>query len=422
MSADTRRPPPRTGLAAPLRHREFRWLAAGRVATYLGNAVAPVGLAFAVLDLTGSLVDLGIVIGARSAAMVVLTLFGGVLADRLPRPVILQGAGATAAVSQAAIAVSVLSGFASVPLLVALNVVNGAVAAASLPAALALTPQTVPSGLLRQANAVARMGSNTGMVAGAPLGGLLAALAGPGWALASASAAFALAALCYHRMRLRNRASGSGPRPAGPLADLREGWREFTSRSWLWVVVLQFMVVNAVVTGCVQVLGPGIADVSFGRTAWGFVLAAETLGAFLGGVLASRWQPRRALCFGVAATVVEALPLSAMAGIREAGLLIAAMFVTGVAMEQFAIAWDVSLQHHVPEDRLAKVYSYDVIGSLVAVPVGETMAGTVAAALGVPVTLCLGAALVVIVTAAALANRGVRTLAQGEPLPAAAEP
>lgn len=82
MSADTSRPGARTGLLAPLRHREFRWLAAGRVATYFGNAVAPVALAFAVLDLTGSAVDLGIVVGARSAAMVVLVLFGGMLADR----------------------------------------------------------------------------------------------------------------------------------------------------------------------------------------------------------------------------------------------------------------------------------------------------------------------------------------------------
>jgi predicted MFS family arabinose efflux permease len=418
MSADTSRLPARTGLLAPLRHREFRWLAAGRVGTYLGNAVAPVALAFAVLDLTGSVVDLGVVVGARSAAMMVLLLFGGVLADRLPRPVILQGAGAAAAVSQVAIAVSVLAGFASVPLLIALNVVNGAVAAASLPAALALTPQTVPSDLLRPANAVARMGSNTAMVAGAPLGGLLAALVGPGWAIASTSIPFALAAGFYHRIRLGNRTTEPGARPTSPLADLRQGWREFTIRPWVWVVVLQFMVVNAVVTGCVQVLGPIIADGTFGRTAWGFVLAAETVGAFLGGVFASHRQPRRALYFGVAVTLAEALPLIAMAEAPAVGLVIAAMFVTGVAMEQFVIAWDVSLQQHIPEDRLAKVYSYDAIGSLVAVPIGETAIGPVADTLGVPTTLHIAAALVVIATAAALCSRSVRTLTQGNTLPA----
>jgi predicted MFS family arabinose efflux permease len=107
-----------------------------------------------------------------------------------------------------------------------------------------------------------------------------------------------------------------------------------------------------------------------------------------------------------------------MAEAPAVGLVIAAMFVTGVAMEQFVIAWDVSLQQHIPEDRLAKVYSYDAIGSLVAVPIGETAIGPVADTLGVPTTLHIAAALVVIATAAALCSRSVRTLTQGNTLPA----
>ncbi|GAA3586498.1 MFS transporter [Amycolatopsis ultiminotia] len=407
-------------MRAPLRYPAFRRLASGRTAVSLGNAVAPVALAFAVLDLTGSAVDLGIVVGARSAATVVLVLFGGVLADRLPRPVLMQGTAAAAAVSQVAIGVSVLAGLASVPLLVVLNVVNGALAAVSLPTGLAMTPQTVPSGLLRPANAVARMASNAGMVAGAPLGGLLAAFVGPGWAVTATSLAFALAAGCYHRLLAAIRpvavgAAAADPNaPSGrPPADLRAGWREFSGRHWVWPVVLQFMVVNAVVTGCMQVLGPAVADRGVGRSGWGLVLAAETVGALVGGIVASRWQPRRALYLGVAVTFVQAVPLLVMADAPVLGLLLAAMFVTGVALEQFAIAWDVSLQQHIPADRLAKVYSYDVIGSLVAMPIGETAAGPVAAAFGVPATLHAGAALVVLATAGTLCGRAVRVLRVG---------
>ena len=55
----------------------------------LGNAIAPVALAFAVLDLTGSAADLGLVVGARSLMNVVFVLFGGVVADRLPRHLVL---------------------------------------------------------------------------------------------------------------------------------------------------------------------------------------------------------------------------------------------------------------------------------------------------------------------------------------------
>ena len=98
-----------SGALAPLRHRDFRWLLGGRFANFLGNAVAPVALAFAVLDLTGSVSDLGLVVGARSGTNVALLLFGGVVADRLPRAVVLRGSALAAAVTQAAVAALVLT-------------------------------------------------------------------------------------------------------------------------------------------------------------------------------------------------------------------------------------------------------------------------------------------------------------------------
>ncbi|WP_244231724.1 MFS transporter [Rathayibacter sp. VKM Ac-2804] len=70
----------------PLAHRPFRWLLAARTTAVLGNAVAPIALAFAVLDLTGSATDLGLVVAARSLANVAVLLLGGVLADRCRAP------------------------------------------------------------------------------------------------------------------------------------------------------------------------------------------------------------------------------------------------------------------------------------------------------------------------------------------------
>src|SRR3954467_520306 len=159
------------GVFDALRHRNFRWLVTGRTAGWLANAAAPIALAFAVLDLTGSVADLGIVVGARSICNVVLLLVGGVLADRLSRAVLLQGASIAAALTQALLAMSVLLGFASIPLFVSVGMINGAVAAVSFPAASALTPQTVPPTVLRQANAVARMAANLSAIGGASLGG-----------------------------------------------------------------------------------------------------------------------------------------------------------------------------------------------------------------------------------------------------------
>ncbi|MDT0304650.1 MFS transporter [Streptomonospora wellingtoniae] len=401
--------PPRSerGVRAPLRYRDFRGLAAGRGLMYFGNSLATVALAFAVLDLTGSPVDLGIVLGARSVALIVFALLGGILADRLPRSVILQGACALAAASQAAIAAAVLTGAASVPLLAALSLVNGGVAAVGLPAAVSLTPQTVPAHLLRQANAVARMGIMLGMAVGMSAGGGAVGLVGPGWTLAADAAVFAAAGAAFGFVRVAPPATGGG---GNPLRELAEGWTEFAARPWVWIVVLQFMVVNAVWSGGVKVLGPAVADATIGRGLWGVVLSAETFGALAGGLLAAPGQPRRALLFGVSLVALDALPLLTLGYAPAVPFLLPAMFLTGVALEQFGVAWEVSLQQNIPPEKLARVYSYDALGSFVALPLGETAAGPIAALVGIRPTLTGGAALIVLACLTALSVPGVRRL------------
>ena len=130
--------------AGPFSSAPFRWLLTARTIAILGNAAAPIALAFAVLDLTGSAVDLGIVVASRSIANVAVLLFGGVIADRLPKHVLLVGTSLAAAGTQAVVAALVLSGSATIPLLVILSILNGAVAAVSFPASAAIVPQTVP--------------------------------------------------------------------------------------------------------------------------------------------------------------------------------------------------------------------------------------------------------------------------------------
>src|SRR4051812_8787270 len=96
----------------PLAHSDYRHLVSGATISALGNAITPVALAFAVLDLGGSATDLGLVVSAFAAAEVLTVLAGGVLGDRLPRQVMLQGSAAAAAVFQAVIAIALISGWA----------------------------------------------------------------------------------------------------------------------------------------------------------------------------------------------------------------------------------------------------------------------------------------------------------------------
>lgn len=406
----------------PLAHGTFRWLLAARTTGVLGNAVAPIALAFAVLDLTGSAADLGLVVASRSVANVLVLLFGGVIADRLRRDVVLVGTSLAAAGTQAVVASLVITGSATIPLLVVLSVLNGAVAAVSLPAAAALVPETVPAALLRPANALLRLGLNGGSVVGASAGAGIVAVVGPGWGLVIDAAGFALAGVLYSRLRLPIRRGTPSPAGEGPgsgsgssvVADLREGWHEFTRRSWVWTVVAQFAVLNAAFVGATTVLGPVVADGSFGRAAWGLVVAAQTVGLGVGAVVAMRWRPRHGLAVGVGLMAVTAVPVATLGLAPVVPALVVAFLLGGVALEIFAISWDQSLQSHVPRASLARVYSYDMVGSFVAVPLGEVFAGPAAHQFGTRPTLLVCAAIIVAATLAAVSTPGVRRLTTEE--------
>ncbi|MEU5566570.1 MFS transporter [Micromonospora musae] len=395
-------------MLAPLRYGAFRYLAVGRLVNMVGNGVAPIALAFAVLDLTGSVRDLGLVVGARSLMTVLFVLFGGVVADRIPRRLVLVGSNVLGALTQAAVAALVLTGTATIPLLLALGAANGIVSALAQPASAAATPQTVPPELIQPANAIIRLGINAGMIGGASLGGLLVAAVGPGWGLAVDALAFAVAAVAFAGVRVA--APPAEKAHTSVINDLREGWTEFTARTWVWAVVLGFMILNAALAGGVNVLGPAVADETIGRSAWGVVLAAETAGMVLGGLIALRVRVRRLLLLGVACMFAESFLLLGLALAPTIAVLLVAGVAVGIAVEQFAVAWDTSIAQHIPPDRLARVYSYDMLGSWIAIPLGQIAVGPLAAAIGTRDTLLILATLVVLSVLGMLASREVRRL------------
>ncbi len=399
---------------APLRLVPFRNLAAGRVITMVGNAMAPIALAFAVLDLTGSARDLGLVVGARSLTNVVFLLFGGVAADRFPRQLVMVVSSLLAALTQAAVAALVLTGSATIGLLIGLAALNGLVSAFAFPAAAALMGQTVPDEIRKQANALSRLGIGAAMIVGAAAAGLLVAEFNAGWVIAIDAFTFSVAALFFALVRVPAVRDTSEQR-ASTIHELRVGWTEFVSRTWLWVVVLGFMFVNAAEVGAMNVLGPVVADAEFGRRGWGFVLAAETAGLVAGALIAMRIRVRRLLFFGVVCTFVGTLLLVALAVMPTVWVLVAVGFATGVGIEQFGIAWETTMQEHVPQDRLARVYSYDALGSFLAIPIGQVAAGPAAEAFGTDATLLAAAGVTVLAVAGMLLSRDVRTL---EHLPA----
>jgi MFS family permease len=400
----------------PLRERSFRLLFFGRTIYFIGGAFANVALAFAVLDLTGSKTDLGLVLAARSLPQVLFLLVGGIWADRLPRHRVMVFSNVVSGLSQGAIALLLLTGQAEIWHVAALAAVNGTSSAFFFPAATGIVPQTVPQGMLQQANAILRLGQNASWVGGAALGGLVVAATSPGIGIAVDAASFLVAAVLVAMIRLP---STLRMEASNFFAELTEGWREFSSRTWLWVIVLQFGFVNAMILGVEGVLGPAVAKEHLGgAAAWGLILTAQSLGLIAGGLLLLRLRPRRLLLAGTLGFLLTIpFPLG-LAGPLPVAALILLAAIAGIGLEIFGIMWDTTMQQEIPQEKLSRVYSYDALGSFVLIPLGVAIVGPVSELIGTRDTILAAASISLTATLAVLLVRDVRTIERrgSEPL------
>ena len=392
----------------PLGQREFRLLWLGRTTSFVGSAFANVALAFAVLDLTGSKADLGFVLAARAVPQVIFLLVGGIWADRLPRHLVMVTSNVISGASQGLIALLLLLGHAQIWQLMALAAVNGMSSAFFFPASSGIIPQTVPRPMLQSANAILRLGQNSSWIFGAALGGLVVAATSPGVGIAVDSATFFLAAFFTALIRIPTELRMEG---SNFLAELADGWREFSSRTWLWVIVLQFGFVNAIEQGTEGVLGPAISKEHFGGAAgWGFILTAQSLGLFAGGLILLRFRPRRLLLTATLSFLLTIPFLLALAGPLPFPAVIALAAMAGLGIEIFGIMWDTTMQQEIPQEKLSRVYSYDALGSFVLIPLGYAVAGPVSEAVGTRATILGAAAISLTATLLVLLVRDVRTI------------
>jgi MFS family permease len=298
--------------------------------------MAPIGLAFAVLDiLHGSRTELGLVLAARAIPQAVFILLGGVIADRLPRHAVMVTSNVASMATQGAVAALLLTGNAELWEIVVLSVLNGTSAAFFFPASQGIVPQTVPEAMIQQANALLRLALNAANVFGAALGGVLVAAAGPGWAIAIDAASFGAAALFTSMLSLPEVVREHTP---NIVRELAEGWNAFRARSWLWSIVAQFSILNAVFVGAFQVLGPVQAKAHYGGArVWGLILGAEAAGLICGGLVMLRARPQRMLLVATFSTLVLALPLLLLAPPAAAATVAVGAFVSGLGLEVFRL-------------------------------------------------------------------------------------
>ena len=274
---------------------------------------------------------------------------------------------------------------------------------------MALIPQTVPAEQLVPANAFARMGANAASLLGLPLAGVVVAGLGSDWGIAIDAASFAVAALFFGLVRIPA-VERAAPGGRSVLRDLIDGWQAFIARTWLWVSAPPWRPQHGVRRWGNRA-GP-VVDETVGRRAWGFVLGAEAVGFLIGGLFALRLRMRRLLLFGVVCMLPLALPLFALAAHTPLPGLLVAFFVSGLGVEQFSVAWQTCMQRHVPPELLARLTSYDMVGSFIAIPVGEVAAGPVSHAIGVRPTLVTCGLVTVAAIVAMISNPSVRNLTE----------
>ena len=90
--------------------------------------------------------------------------------------------------------------------------------------------------------------------------------------------------------------------------------------------------------------------------------------------------------------------------------LVTTAFLAGAGTEVFGMGWNLAMQESIEDGMLSRAYSYDALGSFVAMPVGQLAYGPLALAFGFRPVLVASAVAYVAVVALVLCSRSVRTL------------
>lgn len=364
-----------------LRERNFRWFFLAQCASLFGDYMVPTALAFAVLGLTGSGADLGVVLAAGAVPRVLLMLAGGVIADRLPRHAVMIGADLARLAGQGLMAGLLLTGHARIWQLVVLQIVHGCASALFMPAISGMMQSTTDSATRQAGNALRSMGQSCTYIAGPALAGVLVVTVGSGWAIGADAASFAISALCLSQVRLP--ANGRRLEVQNFLRDMLDGWRAFRSRRWVWSVILSQGLGNTLYTAF-TVLGPLVSARSLGGAgAWAAIMSTFGTGCLAGGVLGLRIRARYTLRAATALGGLFAMPTLGLALGGSLAVAMAGAFLGGIGMMVMNTLWETTLQTHIPEESLSRVSAYEWVGSLALQPLGLAVVAPIAAGLGI---------------------------------------
>lgn len=405
-------------MTRPLQVPAFRWLFAGQVVSAVGDQFFPVAVAALVVQRGGTASELGVVLAARFASLVLFALLGGVWADRLPRVRVLRGADLLRLVAVAGLAVAAGTGAPPVPLLAALVFLVGAGEAFFRPAFGALLPTVLPAEALAPGNALSSASQHVAVVVGPALAGVLLLVTGPAPLFAVDAATFALSLATL--LRVAEPPYAPAPRRR-LLAEAGEGIAAVRARPWIAAVLLAASLQLLFTVAPATVLLPIVVrDAGLPASTYGLVLAVGGAGGLLSALVVGRWRPRHRGRTGMLLLIAWTAPPLALLVEAPAVVLAAAWFVGGLGLSPFIVWWETSLQDAVPRELLARVVSLDWLCSLGLLPLGLALTGPAVSLLGRGPVLVSAAVAMALTSVLPLLVPGVRDFRTPEAAPVSA--
>ena len=393
-----------------LAHKYVKRLFIARFISNFGNGMGPIALAFGILALpNGSANVLGFVLGVTTVVFLIMTPFGGVIADKYGRARMVgltdMAAGLVLLVQVAYFA----TGDVPIAVLLIVNGFFGLMWGIFWPAFSGLVPAVLPEEGLQKGNALNAFMTNAGVILGAAAAGILIDIFGVAFTLAVDAISFIVSGFIIFTFRhLTPRAKTS---ENTMLDDLIHGWRVFLSFRWIVIIVASFSFIVMCWAAAENVLGPLIALEHFnGAKSWSFVITAESAGLIVGSIIAIKVKPKYPMRFLMLSSFSITFYIWSMAKPQSLLMIAFGAFLFGITLDLWGTLWYTALQRKVPRDSLSRVSAFDGMVSMMFRPVGLAIAAPLSILFGIENVLEIFAGITVVAIILPLLNSEVRNM------------
>jgi DHA3 family tetracycline resistance protein-like MFS transporter len=371
--------PPR--LLVPLRHRDFRLLWTGQTVSSFGDNVQNVALPFQLLALGATPLQLGVAVAIETAASIVFLLFGGAIADRVPRRTLIIASDVVGGCVVGVVALLSASGRLRIEHIYVAAVALGAADAFLRPAYTAIIADLVPGDVLRSGNAARLLGRSLARIAGPAVGGLAVAFGGPALAFGINALTFVFS---FATLMLATPVRRILAAKTSLIRDIRAGFGYVFSVRWIWTTIIYFMLVNVAYAGQSGVMTPLLVrDVLAGNAeTFGVLMSAYGVGTIVASVVVAQLTIRRPGRLLFAFELLAAGCVLAIGLVPIIPAVVVFIGLTGVGLASSTVIWEAMLQRHVPEKLLGRVASIDLLGNSLINPVGPIAAAALVGAIG----------------------------------------